>query len=326
MTDVLVVAELVEGKPRKTTLSAVSFAKQVAGATGGAFDILVVGEGAGGAAVALSGYGARKIAKAEITGGYVTEKYAATVAEAAKGGGYGVVAACASAFGKDLTPRIAAKLAAGIAADIIGVSTDGGSPKYRRSMYAGNVLGLVTITTPIHVVSVRQSEFDAAEPAGGSSPVQDIPIVQDPVASKVEFVRQESIKSARPDLAEAKVVVSGGRGLKSADAFTNVLEPLVDALGAAMGASRAACDAGYVSNDLQVGQTGKVVAPNLYIAVAISGAIQHLAGMKGSKTIVAINKDKEAPIAQVADYFLAADLFDVVPALTQEIKKVKAQA
>jgi electron transfer flavoprotein alpha subunit len=170
---------------------------------------------------------------------------------------------------------------------------------------------------------VRQTEFEAAEESGGASSIEDVEIVEDPAAGKIEFVGIESQKSERPDLTEAEIVVSGGRALKSAENFGSVLEPLVDAFGAAMGASRAACDAGYVPNDLQVGQTGKVVAPKLYVAVGISGAIQHLAGMKGSKTIVAINKDKEAPIAQVADYFLVADLFDAVPALTAEVKKAR---
>ncbi|MAC28424.1 MAG: electron transfer flavoprotein subunit alpha, partial [Myxococcales bacterium] len=192
-----------------------------------------------------------------------------------------------------------------------------------RPMYAGNVFGTLKVTTETQVVTVRQSEFDPAAEAGGASPVESVDVEEDDVAEKVESLGIEVVKSERPDLTEADVVVSGGRSLKSAENFENVLEPLVDALGAAMGASRAAVDAGYVPNELQVGQTGKVVAPKLYVAVGISGAIQHLAGMKGSKTIVAINKDKEAPIAQVADYFLVADLFDAVPEMTDAVKKAK---
>jgi electron transfer flavoprotein alpha subunit len=321
MTDVLVVSELSEeGKAKKSTLSAVTFARQVAEGTSGAFDILVIGQNAAAAAAELTGHGARKLFTAEIGAGYLAEKYAATIAELGKG--YGVVVGPGSPYGKDLMPRVAGKLEAGMAADIIGVTVDGGSPSYRRTMYAGNVLGNVTLTTPVHVITVRQSEFDAATATGGQSPVEEIAVVADPVADKIEFLGLDAVKSDRPDLADADVVVAGGRALKSAENFQNVLEPLVDALGAAMGASRAACDAGYVAGDLQVGQTGKVVAPKLYIAVGISGAIQHLAGMKGSKTIVAINKDKEAPIAQVADYFLVADLFDAVPALTAAIQKL----
>jgi electron transfer flavoprotein alpha subunit len=283
----------------------------------------VIGEGAGGAAKGLASWGARKLLTAEVSGGYLAERYAATVAEVAKSGGYAVVTAGATYYGKDLLPRVAAKLGAGLASDIIGVTVDGARRKYRRSMYAGNLLGTVTLSTDVEVVSVRQSEFEAGDtPPGGASPISEVAVVADPAAERIEFVSHDAVKSERPDLTEADIVVSGGRALKSAENFEKVLEPLVDALGAAMGASRAACDAGYVASDLQVGQTGKVVAPKLYIAVGISGAIQHLAGMKGSKTIVAINKDKEAPIAQVADYFLVADLFDVVPALTAEIKKL----
>jgi len=320
MTNVLVVAELLEGKARKTTLCAVTAAKQIAEGTGGSFDILSIGEGAGASADELTGYGAGKVLKAEIAGGYTCEKYAATVAEAGKG--YDVLVACATAYGKDLLPRVATKLDAGVASDISTVNVDGGKLSYTRPMYAGNVSGTVEITTDKQVVTVRQAEFDAAEASGGASSVEDIAIQSDPVADQVEFLGVEVVKSERPELTDADVVVSGGRALKSAENFTNVIEPLVDALGAAMGASRAACDAGYVPPELQVGQTGKVVAPKLYIAIGISGAIQHLAGMKGSKTIVAINKDKEAPIAQVADYFLVADLFDAVPALTDAVKKL----
>lgn len=324
MTDVLVVSDLSDGKPRKSALSAVNLAKKVAEGTGGAFDILLIGEGASGAGAEMAGYGARKVFTTDVAGGYLAEKYAPTIAERATAGGYGVVTGAASTTGKDLLPRVAAKLSAGLVSDILAVEIDGGTLKYRRSMYAGNVLATVTVTTPMQIVSVRQSEFEAAEATGGSSPIEAVAAASDPTAERIEFLGLDVVKSERPDLAEADCVVSGGRGLKSADNFANVLEPLADALGAAIGASRAACDSGYVSSDLQVGQTGKVVSPKLYFAVAISGAIQHVAGMKGSKTIVAINTNNEAPIAQVADYFLVADLFEVLPTLTEEIKKLKA--
>jgi electron transfer flavoprotein alpha subunit len=321
MTDVLVVAELMDGGLRKTTLNAISAARTIAEGTGGAFDVLAIGEGSKKAAQEVAAYGARKVLAAEINGGYRAEAYAATVAQAGKG--YGVVVATASTYGKDLLPRVAGKLSAGIASDISKVIVEGGKVTYKRPVYAGNVYATLEVTTPVQVVTVRQSEFDQAQPSGGASPVEELPVVADPAASKIEFVSLESVKSTRPELAEASIVVSGGRALKSAENFKTVLEPLVDAFGAAMGASRAACDAGLVPNDLQVGQTGKVVAPKLYVAVGISGAIQHLAGMKGSKVIVAVNKDKEAPIAQVADYFLVGDLFKVVPELTAAVTKVK---
>ena len=325
MTDVLVIAELLDGTARKTTHSAITLAKQIAAGTGGAFDILVIGDGAKKSAAELTAFGARKVFATQIDGGYLAEKYAPTIAELGKK--YGVIAVTASTFGKDIAPRVAAKLGAGVASDISGVSTDGGVITYKRPMFAGNVYGHVQITTAIQVATPRQSEFAAAEPSGGASAIEDLGASPSSEASaRIEFVAlEQSTKSARPELSEAATVVSGGRALKSAEGFQTVLEPLVDAFGAAMGASRAACDAGYVPNDLQVGQTGKVVAPKLYVAVGISGAIQHLAGMKGSRVIVAINKDKEAPIAQVADYFLVADLFKVVPELTEAVKKARAQ-
>lgn len=321
MTDILVVGEIAEGTLRKNTLSAVRFAREVAEATGGAFDIVVAGEGASAAADEAAKYGARKVLKAEAEGGYVAEKIAATVAQVAKDGGYGVVVSTAGTTGKDLMPRVAAKLEAGVASDIASVSAEGGKLVYRRPMYAGNVFGYATVESPIQVVTVRQTEFEAAEESGGSSPVEDVELVADPAAARVEFVSLETQKSERPELTDADIVVSGGRALKSAENFGSVLEPLVDALGAAMGASRAACDAGYVPNDLQVGQTGKVVAPKLYIAVGISGAIQHLAGMKDSKVIVAINKDEDAPIFQVADYGLVSDYKTAIPELMDELTK-----
>ena len=324
MTDVLVVAELIDGGLRRNTLTAVTLAKQIASGTSGAFDVLSIGTGAKKAAEELAKFGARKVIVAEIGGGYVAEKYAPTIAEVAKKGNYGVVTSVASTYGKDLLPRVAAKLGAANISDISAAAVDGGSVTYKRPTYAGNVFAYVQATTPVAVVSVRQSEFESAAESGGASPIEETAVAADPLAGRVEFVNLESQKSTRPELGDAAIVVSGGRALKSAENFKTVLEPLVDAFGAAMGASRAAVDAGYVAGDLQVGQTGKVVAPKLYVAVGISGAIQHLAGMKGSKVIVAVNKDKEAPIAQVADYFLVGDLFKVVPELTEKVKAAKA--
>jgi electron transfer flavoprotein alpha subunit len=186
-------------------------------------------------------------------------------------------------------------------------------------MYAGNALGWLEIATPVHVVSVRQTEFAAAEPSGGASPVESVAkAADDAAAARVEFLGLHVGKSERPDLGEARVVVSGGRALK--EQYKQVLEPLADALGAALGASRAACDAGYAPPELQVGQTGRTVAPQLYFAIGISGAIQHIAGMKSSKYIVAINKDADAPIFQISDYGLVADLFVAVPELVKELK------
>jgi electron transfer flavoprotein alpha subunit len=318
MASTLVVAELHDGKVRKATLSAITFARQV----GGPFSVLVIGAGAGGAAAEVTAFGAQKVLVCDDASlaSYVCERFAPTVAAVAKGGGFDTVVVTASSYGKDLAPRVAAKLGAGYAPDINAVKVDGGKRSYRRPMFAGNAWGHCEITTPVHVVSVRQTEFPAAEATGGASPVEAAALAPaDAAASRVEFVSLEQGKSERPDLGEARVVVSGGRAIK--EKFAEVLDPLAGLLGAAVGASRAACDAGYAPPELQVGQTGRVVAPQLYVAIGISGAIQHLAGMKGSKVIVAINKDPEAPIFQVADYGLVADLFQAVPELVTELKK-----
>jgi electron transfer flavoprotein alpha subunit len=316
MASTLVVAELGDGKIKKTTLSAITFAKQL----GAPFAILVVGAGAAAAAKELTGFGAQKVLAADDASMAqpVCERVAPTVAKVVKEGGYDTVAFTASAFGKDVAPRLAAKLGAGYAPDINLVKVDGGKRHYRRPQYAGNAFAWLEVTTPLQVVSVRQTEFPAAEASGGASPVESVAAVQDPAAARVEFLKLETGKSERPDLGEARVVVSGGRALK--EQFKQVLEPLADALGAAIGASRAACDAGYAAAELQVGQTGRTVAPQLYFAIGISGAIQHIAGMKGSKVIVAINKDPDAPIFQIADYGLVQDLFVAVPEMVKELK------
>jgi electron transfer flavoprotein alpha subunit len=317
MPGTLVIAELFEGKVRKTTYSAIAFAREI----GAPFSILLLGAGAGGAAKDLTPYGAQKILVCETPESKhaVCERYAPTAANVVKDSGFDTIALTASAFGKDLAPRLAAKLGAGYAPDINAVKMDGSNRRYRRPMYAGNAFGWLEITTPVHVVSVRQTEFIAAQPSGGTSPIENLaPAAENAAATSLEFLKLEVGKSERPDLGEARVVVAGGRSLK--EQFTQVLEPLADALGAAVGASRAACDAGYAPPELQVGQTGRTVAPELYVAVGISGAIQHIAGMKGSKVIVAINKDPDAPIFQIADYGLVADLFAAVPDLVRELK------
>jgi electron transfer flavoprotein alpha subunit len=324
MANVLVVAELSEdGKLKKSTLSAITFARQALPAVGGTLQIVVLGASTVAAAAELAAYGAAKIIAVEdpSLAHYTAEHFAPSVAAAAAG--TSLVVATASTFGKDLLPRVAARLDAAFAGDCSGVSVDGGKLVYKRPMFAGNASGYCTLETPVQVATARQSEFTPAEPSGGSSPIEKL--AKAPVgaaASRVEFVALEAVKSARPELTDAKVVVSGGRALK--EKFFEVMEPLADAVGAAIGASRAAVDAGYAPGDFQVGQTGKIVAPQLYIAVGISGAIQHIAGMKSSKVIVAINKDAEAPIFQIADYGLVADLFQAVPALTAELKKRSA--
>jgi electron transfer flavoprotein alpha subunit len=317
MAGTLVVAELDEGKVKKATYSAITFAKQV----GGSFTLLAIGAGAANAAKELTGFGADKVLAVDDASlaHYTAEHFAPTVAAVAKGGAFDTVVMTASSTGKDLAPRVAGKLGAGYAPDINAVKVDGNKRAYRRPQYAGNALGWLEIATPVHVVSVRQTEFAAAEPSGGSSSVETVAkAADDAAAARVQFLSVEAGKSERPDLGEARVVVSGGRSLK--EQFKQVLEPLADALGAAIGASRAACDAGYAPPELQVGQTGRTVAPQLYVAVGISGAIQHIAGMKGSKYIVAINKDPDAPIFQIADYGLVADLFVAVPEMVKELK------
>ncbi len=319
MTDILIVSEIVGGKVKGSTYSAITFARSAIAAVSGSYSILAIGgSGTAAAAKELTGFGAAKVLVCEDASldNYLAERYAPTVAEVSKG--FGLVAATATSFGKDLIPRVAARLDASYAGDCSGVSAKDGKLAFRRPMFAGNAFGTVILSTQVQAATVRQSEFEAAAPSGGDSPVESVALAAaGGAADRIEFVSLDEVKSERPELTEAKVVVSGGRALK--DKFFEVLDPLATQLGAAIGASRAACDAGYAPGDYQVGQTGKIVAPQLYFAIGISGAIQHIAGMKGSKTIVAINKDPDAPIFQIADYGLVADLFDAVPELVQAL-------
>ena len=321
MGNILVFAEHQKGKFPKSTLVALQAGKEAASKLGGDCLVAVLGSGLDALAQEAARYGVAKVIAADdpALANYLADAYAATLAHLIKANEVSLLLATSTAVGKDLLPRVAARLGAGMASDVVAINADG---TFKRPMYAGNVIATVAFDGPVKVISIRGTAFDAAQP-NGQAPIEKVSVSLDVTIRKMQFMEFNEIKSDRPNLTEARIVVSGGRGLKSGENFTIYLEPLVDALGAAMGASRAAVDAGFVPNDLQVGQTGKVVAPELYFAVGISGAIQHLAGMKDSKVIVAINKDPEAPIFNVADYGLVADLFKAVPELTEEVKKMK---
>jgi electron transfer flavoprotein alpha subunit len=284
---------------------------------------VALGAGARAAAEDFASHGASKVVFSEDTlfSAYRAEPYARAVAVAARELGSSVVVGLASSTGKDMLPRVAVLLDGAQVSDVIGVNSDG---SLRRPMYAGNIIADVEISSAVRVISVRGTAFAAATQAGAKGACSELSLAADPELKEQprfgQIVSVEQSKADRPELTDAEVVVSGGRALGSAENFEKVVYPLADALKAAVGASRAAVDSGYAPNDWQVGQTGKVVAPNLYISVGISGAIQHLAGMKDSKVIVAINKDADAPIFEVADYGLVADLFQVVPQLTEALK------
>ena len=320
MGNVLAFCEVSGSTLRTNALSCISFARQAAEKHGGQVTLVLVGAGVSAASADAARY-AQKVVVVEDArlAAFTAEAYAPIVAQVAKAEGASVIAATATSVGKDLMPRVAALVGAGMASDIAAVVDKN---RFRRAILAGNAFQTVEVSSDPIVVTARQSEFDAAAPLEAAGQVASAEAGEVSTLG-AEVVRVESSKSDRPDLNDARIVVSGGRGMKNGENF-KVLEELADLLGAAMGASRAATDAGFVPADWQVGQTGKIVAPDLYIAVAISGAIQHLAGMKGSKTIVAINKDAEAPIFQVADYGLVAQWEQAIPELVAEIKKLKA--
>ena len=315
--NVLIVAEQFQGAVRKATLNALSAGRELARRTGGKLHVVVLGKGIGPVASELAQYGAEvHVADSAALEHPLAEAHAPVVAEVAKAVQATYVGAAATAYGKDLLPRAAARLGAGMATEVLGFGGEGASVTFRRPMWAGNVLAEVEIATPVKAFTVRATEFAPAKKEGAGA-VTPAPVNVDAGALKTRYVGFKEVKSARPELTEARVVVSGGRGTKG---DFGPIEALADALGAAVGASRAAVDAGWVPNDWQVGQTGKVVAPELYVAAGISGAIQHLAGMKSSKVIVAVNKDPDAPIFQLADYGLVGDLFKALPELAAKVK------
>ena len=308
---VLVIAEHDNASIKGATLNTVT----AAAACGGDVHILVAGHNAGAAAQAAAQIaGVAKVIHADAAGleHGLAENVAAQVLAIASN--YSHILFPATAGGKNVAPRVAAKLDVAQISDITKVVS---ADTFERPIYAGNAIATVQSADSVKVITVRTTGFDAAAATGGSAAVETAAATAD--NGKSSFIGSEIAKSDRPELTAAKIIVSGGRALGSAEQFNEVITPLADKLGAAIGASRAAVDAGYAPNDLQVGQTGKIVAPQLYIAAGISGAIQHLAGMKDSKVIVAINKDPEAPIFSVADYGLEADLFTAVPELVKAL-------
>jgi len=309
----LVLAEVnAAGELQASSLSAISAASKF----GGDISVVVAAEDASAAAQSLAGVsGVTRVlaaSGAQYKGG-IAEVVAPLLKEIQVASGVSHIVGPATPYAKNILPRLAALLDVNQISDVIEIESE---DTFQRPIYAGNAIATVQSADPIKIISVRATSFAPAE-KGGSAAVEDAPSVGDSDLSK--FVGQELTASDRPELSSASKVVAGGRALKSTEAFETVLYPLADKLGAGVGASRAAVDAGYVPNDMQVGQTGKIVAPELYIAAGISGAIQHLAGMKDSKTIVAINTDADAPIFQVADYGLVQDLFKALPEMTEKL-------
>jgi electron transfer flavoprotein alpha subunit len=307
---VLIIAEHTHDEIKPSTLNTIAAASQISAD----IDVLVIGHNCSGASAAAAKIaGVKKVLNcdSEHYTHAIAEKLTPVIMGIAKN--YTHILAPATTSGKNLMPRVSALLDVQQISDIISVENDN---TFKRPVYAGNVIATVESSDAIKVITVRSTAFDAVASEGGSASVEDLAPSDD--VTSTHFVKQELTVSDRPELTAASIVISGGRGVGSAENF-QIIEALADKLGAAVGASRAAVDAGYVPNDYQVGQTGKIVAPDLYMAVGISGAIQHLAGMKESKVIVAINKDEEAPIFAVADYGLVADLFDVIPELTEKL-------
>ncbi|MFM0091983.1 FAD-binding protein [Paraburkholderia sediminicola] len=308
---ILVIAEHDNVKLKSATLNTVAAAALIATVSAQDVHLLIAGHNAGSAAEAatqVAGVAKVLLADAPQLADSLAENVEATVLKIATD--YSHILAPATAYGKNIAPRIAAKLDVAQISDITAVNSD---ETFDRPIYAGNAIATVQSSDPVKVVTVRSTAFEAVSAQGGSAAIEKIEAAAD--AGGSTFVSREVTKLDRPELTSASIIVSGGRGLGSTENYTRVLAPLADKLGAALGASRAAVDAGFAPNDSQVGQTGKIVAPQLYIAIGVSGAIQHMAGMKDSKVIVAINKDPEAPIFSIADYGLVGDLFTAVPEL-----------
>jgi len=317
MSNVFVVGEIKDGELKKISRELTSAARKIADTLGGQVEVLLIGAGAEKFAGDLGAVGADKVLTASV-GDFNAEAYANVIAETVKAKKPSVVLMPHTGYGKDYSPRVAVKIGAGIVADVVGLSVDGGKVVAKKPIYSGKAYANIKVTTDIQAFTVRPNSQELGSKAGAGA-VEAVSAGAGDV--KVKITGTELSGGSKIQLTEASIIVSGGRGMKGPENFP-MLQSLADLLGAALGASRAAVDSGWISHSHQVGQTGKTVSPNCYIACGISGSIQHMAGMGSSKYIVAINKDAEAPIFKVATYGVVADLFEVVPALTAEFKKV----
>jgi len=318
---VLAFAEQRDGKFKKSSFEVVQAGHSIAEKMGAEFCALVVGSGVQDVAKELGQYGASKVIVVDdqSLSRHSNTAFSKVIAEVARKQGAGIVMMAGSQMGKDLAPRVAIKLEAGLAADCVALDVEGGDLIARRPVYAGKGVITVAVKTPVKVFTLRPNVFTSA-PGSGTASVETAQVTLTP-EDFGSVVTETKVATGRPDVTEADIVVSGGRGMKGPEHF-NLIENLADVLGAGVGASRAVVDAGWRPHDEQVGQTGKTVSPTMYVACGISGAVQHLAGMSSSKYIVAINKDKDAPIFQVADYGIVGDVFEVLPELTGQLKKV----
>ena len=324
MADTLVVIQASAAELSKSDLSAAGFGSQAASAAGGAFDILLLGPGASSLSSPAAGLGARTVftmSSGELED-YTAEAYAAALSAFLAGRSWRLVAAPTTSATKEYFPRLAALLDAPMASDVLKVeSVDAQKAVFTRAVFVGNLLATVELEAPLALATCRASEFKPPAPVAEASVIEEVEVSAALSHPGKRFIGIEAASSDRPDLKEADIIVSVGRGTRGPDEGIPICERLADTLGAALGATRAVVDAGWMANEFQIGQTGKIVAPEVYIAIGLSGSIQHLAGMRNSKTIVAINKDPEAPIFDVADLGLVADLFDAVPELTAALEK-----
>ncbi|MBI1842518.1 MAG: electron transfer flavoprotein subunit alpha/FixB family protein [Verrucomicrobia bacterium] len=324
MARILVLAEHERGQLKLATLAALGFAaKLVEIAGGGEIHALVIGHQVEAVANGLRRHGATSVILADDStlSEPLADRWASAVVDAARSCQADCVAGAASTLTKDILPRAAALLDAGMISDVVDVRRDDRGLLFKRVLHAGNALATVRLDGPLRVITVRAAAFSAPSAQSAESPIVPLQLAKQPSVGDTQFVAREQRISGRPDATEARIVVSGGRALKNAEDFERLVGGLADALGGAVGSSRALVDSGITPNSLQIGQTGKVVAPDLYIAVGISGAIQHMAGMKDTKVIVAINKDPEAPIFEVADYGLVADVYQAIPEWLGKIEK-----